>query len=119
MTRTVQFSLVVLFSLFTLATPSFAVYNATLGRWLTRDPSDRSGSNLYQYVSSDPLRWRDPSGRVGESINGGTDATQLPLRENAAVIALSWGGGECWMSSRGGISTRGDGFCRPGSLGPF
>jgi RHS repeat-associated protein len=37
-------------------------YAAHLGRWLTRDPLDRGGMNLYELVRSRPLNSLDPSG---------------------------------------------------------
>jgi RHS repeat-associated protein len=39
-------------------------YDAETGRWTTKDPIGFAGrdTNLYQYVLSDPVNWRDPSG---------------------------------------------------------
>jgi RHS repeat-associated protein len=39
-------------------------YDASVGRWLTKDPILFGGgdSNLYGYVLSDPINWIDPSG---------------------------------------------------------
>lgn len=39
-------------------------YDATSGRWTTRDPSlfQGEGTNLYAYVGNDPVNWTDPTG---------------------------------------------------------
>jgi RHS repeat-associated protein len=43
-------------------TPARA-YDATLGRWLSRDPIEEEGGlNLYAYALNDPVNLRDPSG---------------------------------------------------------
>jgi RHS repeat-associated protein len=40
-------------------------YNATLGRWISKDPLEEDGGvNLYAYVENDPTKWTDPMGRV-------------------------------------------------------
>ena len=39
------------------------LYNATLGRFLQRDPKGYvDGMNLYEYVRSAPMQWNDPTG---------------------------------------------------------
>jgi RHS repeat-associated protein len=41
----------------------FRAYDASLGRWISRDPIEENGGiNLYSYVSSDPENWIDPWG---------------------------------------------------------
>jgi RHS repeat-associated protein len=38
-------------------------YHQSLGRWVNRDPIGyEGGTNLYEYVASDPLSYVDPSG---------------------------------------------------------
>jgi RHS repeat-associated protein len=38
-------------------------YNASLGRWLNRDPiGEVGGLNLYAYVNNNPLDSSDPTG---------------------------------------------------------
>lgn len=40
-------------------------YSAVTGRWMQKDPIGFDGldSNLYRYVSNDPVNYRDPSGK--------------------------------------------------------
>jgi RHS repeat-associated protein len=49
----------------------FRVYDAELGRWLSRDPMESitgdmaelvEDTNLYNYVGNDPLSWIDDDG---------------------------------------------------------
>jgi uncharacterized protein RhaS with RHS repeats len=41
-------------------------YNASMGRWLSRDPIGYAGgANLYEYCGSDPVNLTDPSGLLG------------------------------------------------------
>jgi RHS repeat-associated protein len=57
----------------------FRAYSADLGRWLSRDPLERStgrraetlpeGPNLYAYVSNDPVHFVDPLGLDTYSMN--------------------------------------------------
>src|SRR5438552_15848985 len=38
-------------------------YDSEIGRWTTKDPIGFvAGVNFYQYVSNDPLNWKDPFG---------------------------------------------------------
>lgn len=47
-----------------LLLPLFRAYDASLGRWLSRDPIGISGgSNLYRYVQNNPALFIDPDGR--------------------------------------------------------
>jgi RHS repeat-associated protein len=44
----------------------YRAYDPDLGRWLNRDPSgERGGLNLYDYVSNNPLLYKDLDGRQG------------------------------------------------------
>lgn len=41
----------------------YRAYDGGNGRWLSRDPiGERAGTNLYEYVNNDPVRWTDPLG---------------------------------------------------------
>jgi RHS repeat-associated protein len=42
-------------------------YDPQIGRWTARDPIGFAGgdTNLYGYVTSDPINWIDPTGEVG------------------------------------------------------
>ncbi len=47
----------------TLSLTWYRPYDASVGRWLSRDPiGEREGLNLYAYVRNDPLNRRDPLG---------------------------------------------------------
>lgn len=62
-TRFMTFIVGLLTLLCTTADVCGRVYEATTGRWLTRDPAGFvDGPNLYQYVQSNPLASRDPLG---------------------------------------------------------
>lgn len=44
----------------------YRLYQPTLGRWITRDPSGFSGGlNLYEFVNSNPVNLIDPLGNYG------------------------------------------------------
>jgi len=45
-------------------------YDAEIGRWTAKDPIlfDGGDTNLYGYVSNDPVNWIDPEGLEGEDI---------------------------------------------------
>lgn len=54
--------IVALAILFVIA-PAHAIYNADLGRWMTRDPLEYAdGPNAYQYSRSSPINLLDASG---------------------------------------------------------
>jgi RHS repeat-associated protein len=53
-------------------------YDASTGRWLSKDPILFAGgdTNLYGYVANDPVNWTDPTGKcplcaVGIAVGGG------------------------------------------------
>ena len=43
-------------------------YNASLGRFTQEDVIYNDGLNLYEYCSSNPVMYADPSGDAGESV---------------------------------------------------
>jgi len=60
----------------------FRAYDASLARWISRDPLEEEGGlNLYSYVEQNPLNWRDP---LGLKIY-----FETPEAENAYYTALS------------------------------
>jgi RHS repeat-associated protein len=48
-------------------------YDPTIARWTTEDPDGYAGSgaNLYEFVGSNPMSLRDPSGRIAPQIAHG------------------------------------------------
>jgi len=66
--------------------PGHRYYDASTGRFLTRDPIG-DGSNWYAYCENDPLALADPSGLAGVLIDGdsdffagwGDELTEIPL----------------------------------------
>jgi hypothetical protein len=46
--------------------PSHRIYSADLAKWITRDPLENAeflqGSNLYEYVRTNPIAYVDPKG---------------------------------------------------------
>ncbi len=45
------------------------IYRASMGRWLTEDPSGLSGVNPYWGLADNPINWVDPSGlAAGEAV---------------------------------------------------
>src|SRR5438477_1097738 len=107
MTRSTLFLAAFMFCTFVNASPCFAVYNATQGRWLTRDPiGSRPVRNLYAYARSNPVRAVDPSGRqavpplpppaIVTPAQGPTSADILfQLRNTSAAESLATGASEC------------------------
>src|SRR5262245_3198877 len=58
---------------FGLCRPAFAVFDSTLGRWITRDPQKYvDGTSLVQYVQGNPVRNNDAAGKCGSSSCSGT-----------------------------------------------
>jgi RHS repeat-associated protein len=47
-------------------------YDASIGRWVSKDPILFGGgqANLYVYVNNDPINYRDPSGLLVDSVFG-------------------------------------------------
>lgn len=111
-----------------VAPVAFAHYETTTGRWLERDsigtrPSGRSGvlrtaeqygdgSNLYQYVRSNPRRYVDPRGWQSQDVDGGAPVDQAAANptpdgipqckdKNGNPVSLTFDGN----------SLKGNGFC--------
>jgi RHS repeat-associated protein len=67
-----------------LGLTKFRAYDASVGRWLSRDPLYRAelkqGPNLYAYVSNNPINLTDPLGlqNVGPKAPPGGPAPDLP-----------------------------------------
>lgn len=63
-----QFLLVPLL-LMCLETSAHAFYDASVGRWVNRDPiGEHDGPNIYAFVHNDPLNQSDPDGRLASII---------------------------------------------------
>lgn len=75
--------IIVLVCISSYAQSADAHYNPKQGRWLQRDPAgDIDGMNLYEYVSSRPSRFVDPSGRA---------------KTKCRTVGSEWGGG--WIKA--------------------
>src|SRR5690606_8633872 len=75
-------------------------YDASIGRWLSKDPILFGGgdTNLYGYVMQDPINWIDPSGEVliapiigGALIGGGFDLASQLLQNGGNLSSVDWG----------------------------
>ncbi len=68
----------------------FRAYDASLGRWISRDPlGEAGGQNLYSYVEQDPINWRDPLGlTIYFETQEGLDAYKTALRQAPAKYAV-------------------------------
>jgi RHS repeat-associated protein len=74
----------------------FRGYDPNLGRWLSRDPLGESfGSNLYAYVTGNPVSQNDPFGLWGFGVTGGGTAEVGAVGAGAGV-SVSVGGGVFW-----------------------
>jgi RHS repeat-associated protein len=75
-------------------------YDASIGRWLSKDPILLDGGwNLYGYVGNDPVNYVDPSGRfavagaIVGAISGGVGAYMTSGGDGqAAIIGAAVGG---------------------------
>jgi RHS repeat-associated protein len=74
-------------------------YDASLGRWTSKDPSRfNGGMNLYGYCNVDPVNCRDRTGRnpaavgigIGGALGGGAEFGGVALGGAAAAAALPW-----------------------------
>ncbi len=63
-------------------------YDASTGRWLTKDPIGFAGgsTNLYGYVLNDPINWIDPTGLKIDNRTGGRIPAEV--RNSAIYRAL-------------------------------
>jgi len=65
--------LIVALAVLFVVAPAHAIYNADLGRWMTRDPLGvGEGASQYRYALANPLTFADPSGLKirGEGCSG-------------------------------------------------
>ena len=56
-----------------LSLTQYRAYDASTGRWMSRDPIEEAGGlNLYGYVSGSPINYKDPQGKelVAAAIGG-------------------------------------------------
>jgi RHS repeat-associated protein len=71
----------------------FRVYDANLGRWLSRDPlvdaEVSQGVNLYAYVGNDPVNLSDPTGRFAAVLVAGLGITAADVIFNLGLLALA------------------------------
>jgi RHS repeat-associated protein len=101
-------------------------YSPETGRFLARDPLGYdAGTNLYAYVDSDPLRYRDPSGTTIDPLDGinhpeeffGPDYENERFREEVDRRFFKWDqtmeGAPCWVGIPGDHCR---GTCGPASL---
>ena len=75
-------------------------YDASVGRWLSKDPILFEGqdTNLYGYVMQDPINWIDPTGEVlfapiigGALVGGGFDLASQLLQNGGNLSGVDWG----------------------------
>ncbi len=72
-------------------------YHPYFGRFLQRDPLGESqGSNLYNYVSNNPINLRDPSGMMSNDQRKMYGAPTSTGSRNAFCMAGTCGGGQSW-----------------------
>ncbi|MEM9066592.1 MAG: RHS repeat-associated core domain-containing protein [Planctomycetota bacterium] len=72
------------------ASDAMAVYDASTGRWMQRDPIGYvDGMNLYAYVGSAPVKYIDSSGKAAHAPGGGRpnpEPLPRPYRHRIIVI---------------------------------
>jgi hypothetical protein len=81
--------LIFISSFFSLLDPAFAYYDASLGRFIERDPIEyKGGMNQYEYVGDDPLMRTDPNGMMKVCCRGvrGMPGRHCEIPENCATV---------------------------------
>jgi RHS repeat-associated protein len=76
----------------------YRYYNASLGRWLSRDPIEESGGpNVYGFVANQPLNTADRDGRAAAEERGGFNVSINTYHYYSSVIIsfISGGHGNC------------------------
>ncbi len=67
-----------------------------LGRWTSADPAGmRGGSNAYEYVSGNPAKLIDSTGREGKTVFLGTSKDE----KYVARLDKVWGGNQYWSAT--------------------
>jgi RHS repeat-associated protein len=70
----------------------YRVYDADLGRWISRDPiGEAGGINIYAYVGDNPVTWIDPLGLEADIyvIRTSRDSpTVVNVFENATTLGI-------------------------------
>jgi RHS repeat-associated protein len=81
-------------------------YSASAHRWLNRDPIEyKGGSNLYGYVSNNPVRFIDPSGHDPVTVVVVVAGIVVYELSNPTPIDQPWGPGDEVVHVAGGVAS--------------